>query len=169
MNRNHKKHWESITGLKQVRGLILRPSARRTKDLWRLNRNQLRWVVGLFTGQCHLKGHLFKLGLTDNPTCERCLRKDESATHILCDCETIAYLKFRHLGPILWTKWLLRHPHKQSPTFHSKCRTDKGLTKRGSTKEQWWSQCKGEIIVAHNLCIHLSFIHSRNHNYHVWQ
>jgi hypothetical protein len=56
-----------------------------------------RWVVGLFTGHCHVKGHPFKLGLTDNPTCERYLEKDESATHILCDCEAMAYLKFRHL------------------------------------------------------------------------
>jgi hypothetical protein len=55
-------------------------------------------VVGLLTGHCHLKGHLFKLGLTDDPTCERCLQEDESATHILCDSEVIAYLRFRHLG-----------------------------------------------------------------------
>jgi hypothetical protein len=55
-------------------------------------------VVGLFTGHCHLKGHLFKLGLTDDPTCERCQEEDESATHILCDCEATAYLRFRHLG-----------------------------------------------------------------------
>jgi hypothetical protein len=25
-------------------------------------------------------------------------KKDESATHILCDCEAIAYLRFCHLG-----------------------------------------------------------------------
>jgi hypothetical protein len=55
-------------------------SARRTKDLLKLNRDQLRWVVGLLTG------HLFKLGLTD-----------ESATHILRNCEPVAYLRFRHL------------------------------------------------------------------------
>jgi hypothetical protein len=60
--------------------------------------DQIRWVVGLFTGHCHLKGHLFKLGLTDDPTCERCLEEDESATRILCDCEAVAYLKFRRLG-----------------------------------------------------------------------
>jgi hypothetical protein len=47
---------------------------------------------------CHLKGHLFKKGLTDDPTCERCLEEDESATYILCDCEAIANLRFRHLG-----------------------------------------------------------------------
>jgi hypothetical protein len=38
------------------------------------------------------------MGLTNSPTCERYLEKDESATHILCDCEAIAYLRFCHLG-----------------------------------------------------------------------
>jgi hypothetical protein len=46
-------------------------------------------MVGLFTGHCHLMGHLFELGLTDDPTCERCLEEDESATHVPCDCEAI--------------------------------------------------------------------------------
>jgi hypothetical protein len=89
---------ESTTGHKQARGLISRPSARRKKDLLKLNRDQLRWVVGLLTGHGHLKGHLFKLGLIDDPNCERCLEEDESATHILCDCEAVAHVRFRHLG-----------------------------------------------------------------------
>jgi hypothetical protein len=80
---NHQILWESTTGLKQAKGLISGPSTRRMRDLLKLNRDQLRWMVGLFTGHCHLKGHLFKLGLTAEPTCERCLEEDESATHIL--------------------------------------------------------------------------------------
>jgi hypothetical protein len=64
----------------------------------KVKRNQLRWVTGQLTGHTHLKGHFFKMGLTDNPTCESCLEKDESATHILCDCKVIAYVRFRHLG-----------------------------------------------------------------------
>jgi hypothetical protein len=40
-NRNHKKHWESTTGLKQAKGLIPGPSARRMKYLLKLNRAQL--------------------------------------------------------------------------------------------------------------------------------
>jgi hypothetical protein len=90
--------FRAFTGLKQAKGLIPGTSANRTKDLLKLNRDQLRWMVGLLTGHCHLKGHLFKMGLTDDPTCERCLEEDESALHILCDCETIANLRFRHLG-----------------------------------------------------------------------
>jgi hypothetical protein len=52
----------------------------------------------------HLKGHLFKLGLTDDPTYDRCLEEDERATHVLCDCEAIAQLRFRHLGLFYGTK-----------------------------------------------------------------
>jgi hypothetical protein len=50
------------------------------------------------TGHCHLKGYLFKLELTDDPTCERCLQEEDSATHILCDCEATGHSRFRHMG-----------------------------------------------------------------------
>jgi hypothetical protein len=39
-----------------------------------------------------------KLGLTDDPICEGCLEEDEAATHILCECEAIAYLRFHRPG-----------------------------------------------------------------------
>jgi hypothetical protein len=80
--RDHKKHWESLTGLKQTKGLIQGTSARRTKELLSLNRDPLLWVVGLLTGHVHLKGHLFKTGLIGSPLCESCLEEDETATHI---------------------------------------------------------------------------------------
>jgi ribonuclease HI len=95
LNREHIKHWESIFGLRQAKEIISGPSAKRTRDLVR---DQLRWIVGLLTGHCHLNGHLSKMGLMNDPNCERCLEADESATHVLCDCEVLAYLRFRHLG-----------------------------------------------------------------------
>jgi hypothetical protein len=96
-NRNRKKTLGIHNWTQTGKGRIQGPSARRTEDLLKLNRDQLRWVVGLFTGHCHLKGLLFKLGLTDDPICGRCLEEDESATHILWDCEAVAYLRFCHL------------------------------------------------------------------------
>jgi hypothetical protein len=46
-------------------------------------------------------------------------------------------------GPVFYgTKRLLWGPHKQSPSFHSKCMIDKGLIKRGSTIDHWRSQFK---------------------------
>jgi hypothetical protein len=107
-NRNH------TTGLRQAKGLIPGPSARRTKYLLKLNRDQLRWVIGLFTGHRYLKGHLFKLGLTDRWPHLRKVpgRRWISRTYpmLLWGC---SLLKISSPGPVLHgTKWLLWHPHK---------------------------------------------------------
>jgi hypothetical protein len=63
-----------------------------------MSRNQLRIMTGLLTGHCRLKGHLFKLELINSAKCDRCKQASETAQHILCDCEALATLRFRHLG-----------------------------------------------------------------------
>jgi hypothetical protein len=45
--------------------------------------HQLQWLTIPLTGHCHLKGYLFKMGLTKSPTCGRFPERDESATHVL--------------------------------------------------------------------------------------
>jgi hypothetical protein len=45
-----------------------------------------------------------KLLKTIDPICERCLEDDESIIHILCDCEAVAHIRFRHLGQCLWNQ-----------------------------------------------------------------
>jgi hypothetical protein len=61
--RYHIKQWESTTGLKQAKGLISGPFVRGTKILLKLTRDQLRWVVGLFTGHLSPKGTPFQTGI----------------------------------------------------------------------------------------------------------
>jgi ribonuclease HI len=41
MNKNHIKRWESLTGLKQAKELTVGPSAKKSKDLLTVNREQL--------------------------------------------------------------------------------------------------------------------------------
>jgi hypothetical protein len=38
------------------------------------------------------------MGLTNNPLCKRCGAGDETSTHILCECETLASLRHVYLG-----------------------------------------------------------------------
>jgi hypothetical protein len=125
--------------------------------------NMRPWrVVGLLTGHCHLKEHLFKLGLTDDPICEMCQEEDESATHIVCDCEV---LKISSPGPVLHgANWLLWRPHIQGPTLHSRCGINKGLIKRGSTIQHWRSRCKGWILWP----TPYTYIHTYMHTLHTY-
>jgi hypothetical protein len=63
-----------------------------------MSRNQLRIMTGLLTGHCRLKRHLFKLEMINSAKCDRCKQASETAQHILCDCEALATIRFRHLG-----------------------------------------------------------------------
>jgi hypothetical protein len=97
-NRKHVKYGQSICGQRQAKGFLKRPSAKRAAELLSLNINQLRILTGLLTGHCHLKVHLFKLGLVNSPECDRCKQASETASHVLCDCKALAALRFRYLG-----------------------------------------------------------------------
>jgi hypothetical protein len=88
------KNIESLIRLRQAKGLIQGPSARRMMDLLRLNRDQLRWVVGLLTGHCHLKEHLFKLGRSMIPSVKGAWKKTNQP-HTSC---VIVRIRLCHLG-----------------------------------------------------------------------
>jgi len=45
-----------------------------------------------------MRRHLHLLGLLDSPLCRKCGVKEETSTHILCECEVLASLRHAHLG-----------------------------------------------------------------------
>ena len=55
-------------------------SSKQAWELCSLSRKQPK--NGMLTGHCHLKVHLFKLGLVDGPQCNRCKQASETASHI---------------------------------------------------------------------------------------
>ena len=67
-------------------------------ELLNLSRNQLRLMTGLLIEYCHLKGHLLKLVLVNSHECDGCKQASEMTSHILCHCEALASLRYRHLG-----------------------------------------------------------------------
>ncbi|KAJ8941804.1 hypothetical protein NQ318_015929 [Aromia moschata] len=62
----------------------------KSTDFIKLGRNQLRWIVGLFTGHCPLMRHLTTIGVKNDPDCRRCGEEEETSFHILCECPALA-------------------------------------------------------------------------------
>jgi hypothetical protein len=83
---------------KDKQSSLKRPTAKRARELLNWSKNQLRIMITLLAGHCHLKGQLFKLGLADSLGCNRCKKASETASHVLCDGEALALLRFRNLG-----------------------------------------------------------------------
>jgi len=96
----HKKYWNATPGLRQSKmfigeELIDAPNS----ELMALNKNDLRTLIGLYTGHSRLGKHLQTIGVSsDSPMCRLCLEADETAHHILCECDALARLRMEILG-----------------------------------------------------------------------
>jgi hypothetical protein len=61
----------------------------------------MRLVVGLLTGHCHLRRHLHRLGTyKEEPVCRRCGMGEETAHHILFECQALGRIRSSALGPL---------------------------------------------------------------------
>jgi len=72
---------------RQARKLILGPSPTTKARFLSFNRTQSRVVTVLHTGHNTLRRHFCLMGLINNPTCWKCDTEEETAFHILCECE----------------------------------------------------------------------------------
>jgi hypothetical protein len=64
MSRNTRNTGSPYVDKGRLRAFLKKkPSARKAGELLNLSRNQLRIMMGLLTGHCHLKEHLFNWGL----------------------------------------------------------------------------------------------------------
>jgi hypothetical protein len=75
MRRDHQKYQQSNPRQSQAKIFFSKLPAKRTVEFLKLRRSQARQVIGLLTGHCYLKGHLFKMGTNDSPVCGRCHKK----------------------------------------------------------------------------------------------
>lgn len=68
---------------------------KRTKDLLKLGRKDLRAAIGMLT--CHgcLKGFLYKIGKVDSDNCRFCETCRENSKHIICECSNTIVVKAR--------------------------------------------------------------------------
>jgi hypothetical protein len=60
----------------------------------------MRLVEGLLTVHCHLRKHLHRLGIyKEEPVCRKCGMGEETAHHILFECEALGRIHYSVLKP----------------------------------------------------------------------
>jgi hypothetical protein len=97
----HHKRWNLAPGLKHGKAAIGKPSQKLTNEVLQLRRTQIRQVVGLLTGHCHLRKHLHRLGVSNESTlCRLYYTEDETASHIIYDCDALIRKRTNLFGNI---------------------------------------------------------------------
>jgi hypothetical protein len=88
---------------------------------------------------------LFKLELVDSPECDRCNQASEMASHVLCDCEALAALRFRYLGHYFMKPGDFKDI-SVSRLLYSKCGAAKHMNIRAAQKIRN-GQCAWDALV----------------------
>jgi hypothetical protein len=92
------QHWARWCGLgdipRQAQEFISGPSLGAKEKFLSFNRTHARAVTGLHTGHNTLRRNLHLLGLVDIPKFRGCGMEEEISTHILCECEALAWAPY---------------------------------------------------------------------------
>ena len=93
--------WKRLkVGSRNLKKLSIKPSRELTQKLLSLKRTEVRRIVGILTGHCHLRHHLHRIGVHKGcRNCRWCELVDETAEHVLLECEALGRHRLRALGP----------------------------------------------------------------------
>ncbi|CAH2097628.1 unnamed protein product [Euphydryas editha] len=86
----HNARWANQTGCRQSKMVLTEVSPNLSSRLLSLNRIDIRIVVGTITGHMALNHQLFIMNATDSPLCRGCLVAEETAAHVILECEGVA-------------------------------------------------------------------------------
>ena len=75
------------------------PSSKLSTDLLRMDRRNLKQVVELITGHGHWRKHMHRMGVfMEEPICRKCGQQEETAEHLLFDCEPLTQARLSTFG-----------------------------------------------------------------------
>lgn len=93
-----EEYWETTPGCRQARLFLPSPGGNRWAYMSKMNRKELRLLVGVLTGHSSLNRHLQLMGVTGDPTCPKCGADDEDSYHYIGVCEVYSSLRLNIFG-----------------------------------------------------------------------
>lgn len=96
-----KRYWERLPGLNHSKAFIPDMTKKVTDTIRELGRKHLKALMGMYTGHCRLRHHMYRIGLAESAECRLCMEEDETAEHILCSCPAVERIRHSTLGNAL--------------------------------------------------------------------
>ena len=95
-NQQHTRY-ETLAGMRQTQAFIAGSSRGLEECLLELRKKDLKLVVGLLMGHCHLKRQLQILATSETGTCRKCEEEKDSPILVLCHCPVLIERRFKKL------------------------------------------------------------------------
>uniref|UniRef100_T1I9C7 Reverse transcriptase zinc-binding domain-containing protein n=1 Tax=Rhodnius prolixus TaxID=13249 RepID=T1I9C7_RHOPR len=98
MQDRSREWWVKTPGQRQAKKFIHSYSPKLTAELLQLGRVAIRIAVGILAGHCRLNKHMHCMGLATDSLCRFCQEEEETALHVVCQCEGLVWLRYRLFG-----------------------------------------------------------------------
>lgn len=108
----HSQRWSKSTDYRQSRTVMPSVNKRLTRRLLNLDRQDLKTMMGTITGHAPLNKHLHTIGMTDSPLCRGCFVTEETAAHVILECEAVAPQRLQILGTVRSLREACESPSK---------------------------------------------------------
>ena len=91
-----KTYWRLVDSARQAKNCIsINPKF--TRYFLSLSKRNIKRLTDILTGHCALNNHLFAMGRSNNPYCDKC-GDLETAEHFLCHCPAYMKARLKFLG-----------------------------------------------------------------------
>ena len=94
----HDRLWREHRFCRQAKEFGIRREKKKAKRLLTLTRSQLRAIMCLLTGHGGFNKHLRRMGLAELDTCPSCGFDEDTASHLLCECDALHHKRLWSLG-----------------------------------------------------------------------
>ena len=113
-----KDYWTHVAKLRHSKQFIRGYSSKMSYQLLSLTRKQVRILTMFLTGHAFFNKHLKKMGLVNDDKCRKCGDIQETAEHLLCDYESLAFKRKSIFGqPELEPSDFMKFPLKKILKF----------------------------------------------------
>jgi len=91
------KNFNKTFGARHSKAILEKLSEKRTNQIISLKRPEMQNVLGFITGHGSFRSHLCNMKVINTASCKYC-EKDETAEHIMCECDAYAALRQLTIG-----------------------------------------------------------------------
>lgn len=98
MYDERNKFWYDLPGLEHSKLFIGGHSKRRSENILKLNRKEIKLVTGFLSDHYPVRAKLKLWKLKDDDKCRFCSKESETVEHLLCHCESLENRRFNYFG-----------------------------------------------------------------------
>ena len=100
---SHQRIWETSASCRHAKEIGINRCEKLAREVLARDRKDVRALLCLLTGHGGFRKQLHRMGLAEDSICPLCRQEEDTALHLLCECQPLRWCRFSCLGQTVIT------------------------------------------------------------------